>query len=284
MKIKGTTKITGVFGYPVGHSLSSVFQNAAFEFLGLNYVYIPLEVIPENIGKAVDAIRALNFAGINLTIPHKKTVLKYLDEIDEEAEILGSVNTVVNKDGRLKGYSTDGCGFLRPLTRQEGGFILEGKTVFVLGAGGSAYAITGALVNEKVSRIFVCNRTEEKAIFLKKHLLEKLGFKDVEVVPIEERNNEKYWKETELVVNTTSVGMKEGDPLIISEKNLERNKFIYDIVYNRKTELLKVAEKNRIPRLDGLSMLIYQGAASFELWTGKKAPIEVMKNSVSIST
>lgn len=284
MKITGKTKITGVFGYPVGHSLSPVFQNAAFEFLGLDYIYIPMEVLPERIEKAAEGIRALNFAGVNLTIPHKKTVMEHLDEIDKEARLLGVVNTIVNKDGRLKGYSTDGSGFLRSLTEQEGGFVPEGKSVFVLGAGGSAYAITGALLKEKVSRIYVCNRTQEKAVLLKKHLSEKLGFQEVHTVPFDDRNNEKYWKDVHLVVNTTSVGMKEYDPLLVTEKNVKESEFVYDLIYNRKTELVKIAEKNGIPCLDGLSMLIYQGAVSFELWTGEKAPISVMKQSILSST
>jgi len=280
MKITGTTKITGVFGYPVEHSLSPVFQNAAFEFLKLNYVYIPMSVLPEHIERAVGGVRALNFTGVNLTIPHKKRVLRYLDEIDEEAELLSSVNTIVNKNGRLKGYSTDGKGFVRSLKEHESKFTFLEKAVFFLGAGGSAYAIAGALVREKVSKIYISNRTEEKAVLLKKHLSEKLGFENIFIVPFGEINDEKYWKEIELVVNTTSVGMKEGDPVLITERNLKRAKFIYDIVYNRKTELVKTAEKNGIPYLDGLSMLVYQGAVSFELWTGEKAPVEVMKHAI----
>ncbi len=284
MEITGKTKVIGLFGYPVKHSLSPLFQNAAFQFLGLDYVYIPMEVSPENIGKAVDGIRALNFVGVNLTIPHKKTVLKYLDEIDEEAEVLGVVNTIVNKKGKLKGYTTDGCGFVRSIKESEIGFDFAGKTVFLFGAGGSAWAITGALIREKISKIYISNRTEKNAVLLKKHLSEKFGFKNVVVIPFENRNDERYWKDVHLVVNATSVGMKKGDPLLISEKNLTGSKFVYDIVYNRKTELVILAQKNGIPCLGGLSMLVYQGAVSFELWTGKKAPIEIMKKSVLLTT
>lgn len=280
MKITGKTKITAVFGYPVVHSLSPIFQNAAFEFLGLDYVYIPLEVLPEQLGKSVEGIRALNFTGVNLTIPHKKSVLEYLDEIDDEAKLLGVVNTVVNKNGILKGYSTDGRGFIRSLTEYKDGFIPEGKNVFLLGAGGSAYAIAGALVKEKVSRIFICNRTGERAVLLAQHLSEKFGFDKVILVPFEERNKEEYWEGIQLIVNTTSVGMKEGDPVLVTEENIRQSEFVYDLIYNRKTELIKSAEKNRIRCLAGLSMLVYQGAVSFELWTGVKAPVEVMKQSL----
>lgn len=280
MKITGKTKVTGVFGWPVRHSLSPVFQNAAFAHLGLDYVYIPMEVAPEDIGSALKGIRALNFAGVNLTIPHKKTALKHMDEIDEESRLLGVVNTVVNKDGRLKGYTTDGKGFMRSLKEHGGGFFVKGKTAFILGAGGSAYAISGALAKEKVSKIYICNRTEERAVLLKKHLSERLGFKKAYTVAFEDRNEGKYWEDVQIVVNTTSVGMKKGDPLLIKEKNLKGREFVYDLVYNRKTELIKTAGKNGIPNADGLLMLVYQGAVSFELWTGKKAPVEVMKEAV----
>ena len=279
MKITGKTRITGVFGYPVGHSLSPLFQNAAFEYLKLDCVYIPMEVAPEEIGKAIEGVRALNFAGVNITIPHKRAVLKYLDEIDEEAKLLGAVNTVVNKNGKLKGYTTDGSGFARSL-KESCGFTIRGKKVFILGSGGSSYAISGALAKGKVSRIYICNRTEKKAILLKRHLFKNLGYKSVEVVPFGERNDKKIWLDIQLLVNATSVGMKKGDPLLIDSENLAGDKFVYDIVYNRKTELLKAAEKKGLRCLDGLSMLIYQGAISFELWTGKTAPVEVMKRSV----
>ncbi len=284
MRITGATRITGVFGYPVRHSLSPVFQNAAFESLGLDYVYVPMEVSPERIREAVEGLRALNFAGVNLTIPHKKSVLEYLDEIDSEAKLLGVVNTIVNKDGILKGYSTDGSGFMRSLTEYEGGFVPGGKNIFLLGAGGSAYAIAGALAREKVSRISVCNRTRERAVLLAEHLSEKLGFHEVSIVPFEGRNEEEYWRDIQLIVNTTSVGMKEGDSLLVTESNVRKSEFVYDLIYNRKTELVGSAEKNGIRCLDGLSMLVYQGAVSFELWTGEKAPVQVMKMAVRLES
>jgi len=283
MKITGTTKITGVFGYPVKHSLSPVFQNAAFEYLGLDYIYIPVEVSPENLGKAIEGIKALSFVGVNLTIPHKKAVIQYIDEIDEEARIIESVNTLVNKDGWLKGYSTDGYGFIRSL-KEEKGIDISGKNVFILGAGGSAYAITGVSIKEGVSKIYICNRTGEKAELLKNTLSKRLQFQNILVVPFEERNDKKYWKDIDLIVNTTSVGMKEGESSLIDEKNIVSVRLVYDLVYNRKTELIQLAEKNGIPHMDGLLMLIYQGAVSFELWTGMKAPIEIMKRSIHADT
>jgi shikimate dehydrogenase len=279
MEIKGTTKITGVFGYPVKHSLSPIFQNSAYEYLGLDYIYIPFEVKPEDLKIATKSIRIFNIVGVNVTIPHKKEIIKYIDELDETSEILGVVNTIHNIDGKLKGYTTDGDGFLKSL-KEDGNFNPENKNILILGAGGSSYAICGALIKEKVNFIFITNRTYENSLKLKNHLNKKLNFKNVEVIPFEKRNEKYVWENIDLLINTTSVGMKENDPLLIKKENIESVKFVYDIVYNRKTELIKMAEELKIPNLDGLSMLVYQGAISFEIWTGKRAPVEIMKKSL----
>ncbi|MCM8772877.1 MAG: shikimate dehydrogenase [Candidatus Omnitrophica bacterium] len=279
MKIKGTTKITGVFGYPVTHTLSPIFQNSAFEYLGIDFVYLPFEVKPENLKTAVEAIKVFNWIGVNVTIPHKKEIIKYIDELDETSKILEVVNTIHNLDGKLKGYTTDGDGFIRSLI-EDGKFDPENKNIFIIGAGGSAYAICGSLISKKVNSIFITNRTFENAVKLKEHIQRKLNFQKVEIIEFEKRNEKKIWESIDILINTTSVGMKEGDTLLIDKKNIEKVKFVYDIVYNRKTELLKIAENLKIPHLDGLSMLVYQGAISFEIWTGKKAPVDIMKKSL----
>lgn len=279
MKITGTTRITGVMGYPVSHSLSPVFQNAAFVHAGLDYVYIPLEVAPENLEKAILSLRALNFRGVNLTIPHKKGAVKFLDEISEDSRTLGVVNTVVNEKGILKGDITDGRGFISSLSG-DGKFSPAGKKVFLFGAGGSAYAISGALVKAQIESLYICNRTGEKALMLKKHLSGKFGFENIEPVPFDKRNDPGYWRDVHLLVNTTSLGMNEGGENLVECSNLKRLQFVYDIVYNRSTELLEAARRERVPCLGGLSMLVYQGAASFEMWTGEKAPVDVMKRSL----
>jgi shikimate dehydrogenase len=279
MEIKGTTKITGVFGYPVRHSLSPVFQNAAFKHLGLDYIYIPMEVKPEKLSQAVEGIKALNFAGVNVTIPHKKNIVPLLDNLDENAKKLGVVNTVKNTGGKLTGYSTDGEGFILSL-KTEAGYHTENKTAIVLGAGGSSYAVARALIKSGIKKILITNRTEKKAEKLTEHIKTNFEFKNAELVPFSKRNEKKIWQEIELLINTTSVGMKEGDELLVKEPNLKAVSFIYDLVYNRKSELIKKAEKLKIPHLGGLFMLVYQGAVSFEIWTGKKAPVEAMKNSL----
>jgi len=278
MKIKGTTKITGVFGYPVSHSLSPVFQNAAFDSLSLDFVYIPFEVKPAFIKKAIEAIRFLNFKGINLTIPHKKDGYCLVDELDEEAKHLKVVNTIKNENGKLKGYITDGKGFVRSI-KEDGKVELKNKNVYLLGAGGAAWAIAGAIVREEIGKLLITNRTMEKAIAIKNHLKENFNFTNVELIDFENRNGINF-QDIDIIINTTSVGMKEGDIVLIKEEKIKKSIFIYDIIYNRKTELIKTAEKLNLPHLDGLSMLVYQGAISFEIWTGKKAPIDIMKNSL----
>ena len=278
MKIKGTTKITGVFGYPVSHSLSPVFQNAAFDSLSLDFVYIPFEVKPVFIKEAIEAIRFLNFRGINLTIPHKKDGYYLVDELDEEAKHLKVVNTIKNEDGKLIGYITDGSGFVRSI-KEDGKVELKNKNVYLLGAGGAGWAISGAIVKEKIRKLLITNRTMEKAIAIKNHLKENFNFTNAELIDFKNRN-EINFQDIDIIINTTSIGMKEGDIVLIKEEKIKKNIFIYDIIYNRKTELIKTAEKLNLPHLDGLSMLVYQGAISFEIWTGKKAPIDIMKNSL----
>lgn len=278
MKIKGTTKITGVFGYPVSHSLSPVFQNAAFDSLSLDFVYIPFEVKPAFIKEAIEAIRFLNFRGINLTIPHKKDGYYLVDELDEEAKHLKVVNTIKNEDGKLIGYITDGSGFVRSI-KEDGKVELKNKNVYLLGAGGAGWAISGAIVKEKIRKLLITNRTMEKAIAIKNHLKENFNFTSVELIDFENRNGINF-QDIDIIINTTSVGMEEGDIVLIKEEKIKKNIFIYDIIYNRKTELIKTAEKLNLPHLNGLSMLVYQGAISFEIWTGKKAPIDIMKNSL----
>ncbi len=279
MEINGRSLVTGVFGYPVSHSLSPVFQNAAFSHMGLNFVYVPFEVAPLDLGSALEAVRALNIRGINLTIPHKIETSKYLDGVSEESGILGVVNTVINENGRLLGDITDGKGFIRSIT-EDGGFEPEGARVMLMGAGGSSYAISGALVNRGIKSLFICNRTENNSLRLKKHLSEKIGFDKVHIIPFRDRNRFDFKGEVDLLVNTTSIGMKPGDLPVIDEDKIPGLRFVYDIVYNRVTELITASRKNRIPCLGGISMLVYQGAVSFELWTGKKAPVEVMKKSL----
>jgi len=282
MKIRGTTRLTGVFGWPVAHSLSPVFQNAAYRECGLDWMYLPLPVSPEDLEKAVGAIRVFGFAGVNVTIPHKEAVVRFLDELDEPAAAIGAVNTIVVRDGRTKGYTTDGRGFLRSLM-EDGGFCPEGKRILLFGAGGAALSLGAALVNAKAGSLLLCNRTDERAKRLAKRLAERPGGCSVRTLAFGERNDPAVWRESDLVVNATSVGLDAGDEIELAvERNIEQRHLVYDIVYNRETLLIRSARLRGARCLNGLSMLVYQGAVSFELWTGVSAPVAVMKKAVGL--
>lgn len=283
MKINAKTKIVGIFGYPIHHSLSPIFHNAAFAKLGLDFVYLPFSVEPKNLKGAVQAIKCLNIVGINVTIPHKEKILPYLDEISPEAEAIKAVNTVHNKEGRLIGYNTDGEGFIQSL-RKEGGFNPEGKNVFMVGAGGVAYAISFALIRAGIKKLTFTNRILdfERARVLFKHL--KRTFKDrcqLSLIDFHKRNSKHMLSKVDLFINATCVGMHSSDDQLLIDLDLfSPEVFIYDVVYNRKTNLLKSAEEKRLSSLAGLGMLLYQGALSFEIWTHCKAPIETMREAL----
>jgi len=276
-KIDGKTKIAGVFGYPVAHSLSPLFHNAAFARLGLNFVYLPFPVKPEELKAAVKSIRSLSMVGVNVTIPHKEKVLPYLDQISPGTKAIGAVNTIHNKEGKLTGYNTDGDGFIESLKKQ-GGFDPKNKNVFLLGTGGAAYAISFALIKSGIKKLILANRTYSKGRALLEHL--KKNFQDecqLSLVEFVEKNSSFIMNEIDLLINATSIGMHSGDPLLVVPEILPPNIFIYDVVYNRKTPLLKLAEEKKLASLGGLDMLVYQGALSFEIWTDQKAPIETMR-------
>ena len=245
-KINGKTKIVGVFGYPVEHSLSPLFHNAAFAALGLNFVYLPFSVKSRELKKAVEAIRALNIIGVNVTIPYKEKVLSYLDKISSQAKMIGVVNTIYNKESRLIGYNTDADGFIESLRRQ-GRFSPKEKNVLLLGAGGAAYAISFALIKAGVKKLVLTNRTYAKGKILLEHL--KKVFRDkceLSLIEFDKRNSPSIISEIDLLVNATSIGMHPLDPLLINPEILSEDIFIYDVVYNRKTALLKLAEKKNL--------------------------------------
>ncbi|GAG15054.1 unnamed protein product, partial [marine sediment metagenome] len=237
-------------------------------------------VRPEELKAAVQSIRSLNMVGVNVTIPHKEKVLPYLDEISPEAKAIGAVNTIHNKRGRLTGYNTDGDGFIESL-RKQGGFDPRDKNVFLLGAGGAAYAISFALIKGGIKKLILANRTYSKGKALLEHLKEIFQDKcQLSLVEFEERNSSFMMSEIDLLINATSIGMHSGDPLLIAPEILPPNIFIYDVVYNRKTPLLKLAEERKLASLGGLDMLIYQGTLSFEIWTDQKVPVKIMKEAL----
>jgi shikimate dehydrogenase len=292
MKISGKTKLIGIFGDPVAHTLSPAMQNAAFESLGMDFVYMPFHVGPAELKAAVGAIRALGMPGVNITIPHKEKVIELLDGLDEDARAIGAVNTVVNREGRLTGYNTDGEGFLRSLA-EETGFNPQGKKIIILGAGGAARGILASVLNEKNKKnkkpesVIVANRTFERAEGLVKEFNEKFEDFNLEAIGLDEAALGPGLKEADLLVNSTSIGMEGGmegggghGPLSFIIDKLPDTAVVSDIVYKPiVTELIREADERGLTTHRGLGMLVGQGALSFELWTGEKAPVHVMRQA-----
>ncbi len=276
MKITGTTRVAAIFGDPVTHSMSPVIQNAAFAELGIDAVYVPFHVRPDDLGVAVASIRTLGLMGVNITIPHKEQVIPHLDRVDEAAKRIGAVNTIVNKDGVLTGYNTDGAGFMASI-KAELGFDARGKNVVVLGAGGAARAVLYALMEAGAATVTVANRTAERA----ERLIDELGgffpATNVAASGFAAGQLKGLAEGADLVVNTTSLGMEGQPPLGFPVDSLEPTAIVSDIVYKPiVTELVREARARGLAADSGLGMLVYQGVVGFELWTGKKAPADVM--------
>jgi len=276
-------KFIGLIGYPLKHSISPYFQQAALDYYQLDIRYQAWETAPGELEATIAKLREPQNLGTNVTVPHKEAVLPLLDEVDDPASLMGAVNTIVKRDDRLLGFNTDAHGFLQAL-HKEGHFEPEGKRVVILGAGGVARAVCFALVQEKANSLLILNRTLARARALAdslKSYLRGCSLKtEVAALPWQALNFCQTFDRCHLIVNCTSVGMKHSPQEGQSPLSLEvipRDVLVYDLVYNPcPTPLLQLAEKARANILDGLSMLVYQGAASFELWTGKEAPVDII--------
>ncbi len=277
--ISGKTRVCGIIGDPIEHTISPAMHNAAFAALGLDYVYVPFHVKPKELTKAIGGMRVLNMCGLNVTIPHKVAVMPLLDELDPLAEKIGAVNTIVNDNGKLKGYNTDAAGFIQGLLTS--GAKPGEKTVVVLGAGGAARAITFALADHG-AEITILNRKEELDWALE--LAARVGKaydKEIGALELNSNNLKKALARADILVNATSVGMSpKNDDTLVSSNLLRPGLVVYDIVYNPvATRLLKEAKQAGAQTISGVDMLVGQGAAAFELWTGEKAPVEIMKKA-----
>ena len=274
MLVNGETEVYGIIGYPVKHSKSPQFQTAAFRHKNINAVYLPFEVKPENLKKAVNGIKALSIKGINITVPHKEEVIRYLDETSEEVQFIGACNTVKNIDGYLIGYNTDAYGFIEGLKEIEPQF--QDKTFLILGAGGASRAVLYGLIREGAEKIFVANRTIDRVFQIIQDFSKLNRFIQEIIIPVPLDKVEEYLSSTDIIVNTTSVGLKDEDPPLFDYSKIQKKHTVVDIIY-KKTKLLKVAQEKGCKWQDGLPMLLYQGAKAFEIWTGEKAPVEVMR-------
>lgn len=288
---KGKSPIRlGVLGDPVAHSLSPQMQNAALEHLGLSERYGRFQIAPDELVTALGLIRRLNFVGINLTIPHKTAALSLMDEADEAARKSGAINTVLVEGEKLIGSNTDGPGFLHAI-RSEFSVDLRDLRVLLLGAGGGAgRAIAVQCALENCERLVLVNRTLEKAQELASELAPYFAGSRVlgpvarlQAIPWDETSLRFQLANTDLVVNATSVGMKRSDPSLFPASLLAPHLMVYDTIYTpARTPLLAAAADAGALGANGLSMLLHQGALSFEIWFGRKAPLEVMRAALRL--
>jgi len=277
MVISGKTHVCAVIGDPIEHTLSPIMHNAAFEALKLDYVFLAFKVKLDEVGNAISGMRVLRIHGLNVTMPHKNAVIQYLDVVDPAGKAIASANTILNKDGKLLGFNTDGIGALNALKRN--GVEPKGKKVLLLGAGGAAKAIAYAL-SQEVDELVILNRTPKPAIELADFLKQKFNKKisSGELLPGEVKVN---LADSDVLINATSIGMKPNDnESLVSSEWLKPDLAVMDIVYNPlETKLAKDAKVAGAKVVSGVEMLIYQGALSFEIWTACEAPVEVMRNA-----
>ena len=278
MKISGKTRVCGIIGDPVEHSLSPVMHNAAFEQLNLEFVYVTFRVRREELREAIIGARSLDVLGLNVTMPHKNAVMRYLDEIDPTAKSIGAVNTILNDEGRLIGYDTDGIGALKAL--KENGITPNGKKLLLLGAGGAGKAIAFHAAQE-VEELVILNRTPQKAKKLAEVLRREFN-KKINGNALSTKIVKEELRDADILVNATSVGMHPNiDQSLVSQSSLRPDLCVMDIVYNPlETKLAKDAKAVGAKVVSGIEMLVYQGAASFEIWTNHPAPVKVMKQAV----
>jgi len=269
--------VCGVIGDPIEHTLSPTMHNAAFNHLKLDFIFLAFRVKAAQLENAMRGMRGLGIRGLNVTMPHKNAVIKYLDAVDPTVKFLGSANTILNDDGRLLGFNTDGVGALKAL--RENGVELDGKKLLLLGAGGAAKAIAFSIAKE-VGELVILNRVSEKAKELAEALSVTYG-KKVVGEALSPSVIQKSLQDADILINATSVGMHPHvSQSLVAPQWLKPDLTVMDIVYNPvETKLAKDAKAAGAHVISGVEMLLYQGAASFEIWTGRSAPIEVMRKA-----
>ena len=267
----------GIIGYPIGHSMSPVFQQAALDACGVDARYAAYQVAPDEVEGFVNGLRQPGIMGINVTVPHKLAVMPFLDEIDDWATEAGAVNTIVNRQGRLTGHNTDGYGFLRAL-REGAEFEPAGRGILILGAGGAARGVVLALAREGVGDLTIANRTPERAESLAQLALNR-GI-TARAISLSGTDLADTAARADLIVNCTTIGMTHGpgeDDTPLPGDAIPATALVNDLVYNPlETRLLREAAQAGAKTLGGIQMLVYQGAASFEMWLERPAPVPVM--------
>lgn len=273
---KTNTKLLGLIGHPIKHTYSPYLHNIAIEMTGVNYVFLPFDVLPTNLKNAVKGILTLGIAGVSVTIPHKENIIRYLNGLSEEASTIGAVNTIVNDLGKLQGYNTDAEGVLETLLPFKSR--IAGEEVTLIGAGGASRAVIYTLIRHfKPKQINLINRTERRAEVLKEHFAAKMRYDSFQVFELFPPDLVSVFKNSSLIINATSVGMfpENDDTITTLSKSFSKDQIVFDLVYNPpKTKLLEIAEAEGAKTVDGLTMLIHQAIRSFELWTAQTLEFE----------
>jgi shikimate dehydrogenase len=276
--ISGRTRLLALIGQPVGHSLSPAMHNAAFAEDGLDFVYVCLDVDPGDLPAAVLGLKTLKFRGFNVTMPHKREMVPLVDGLDDGARVSGAVNTVVIDASGMRGYNTDGGGMV--MACEEAGIELSGKSVLLLGSGGTASAIAFAFCKTGISDLHIANRDTEHAARLR----DKLRLTGVEGLSVSSLASlEHDAPDADVIVNATSLGMKEGDHLPLPSEYVQRGKAICDVVYRpgKETSLVRLAKERGARHVAGGRMLLYQGVLAQKLWTGRNPNVEAMDRAIS---
>jgi shikimate dehydrogenase len=273
-RISGKTRLLSLIGHPVAHSLSPAMHNAAFVADGLDFVYVCLDVAPDELPAAVKGAEALGLRGFNVTMPHKRAMIPLVDELDEEARISGALNTVVIEASGLRGFNTDGGGMV--MACQEAGIELSGRSVLLLGAGGTAAAIAVAFRKAGAGELHIANRSVKRAA----HLRDKLhgtGMKGLAVHPLG------ALPDAEIIINTTPLGMKAQDPMPVPPDYVQEGRVFCDAVYRpgTQTSLVRLARERGVPVVAGDRMLLYQGVLAQKLWTGREPNVKAMDSAIS---
>lgn len=276
MKIKGSTNIVGLMGHPVEHSFSPPMHNEAFDALNMDYAYVAFDVNPNDLKSAIEGAESLNIKGFNVTIPHKVDVMQYLDELDEVARLIGAVNTIDFKN--LKGYNTDGIGAVKAIEEVTS---IKNKNVVVAGAGGASRAISFYIAKYGAESLTILNRNEVKVESLASDVSDSGLIGEVASDSINAIGN--YMESADVLIDATPLGMHPNinDEPIVKADMMDEDLVVFDAVYNpNETVLIKEAIKANAKPVYGIKMLLYQGAESFKIWTGKTAPVDVMEKAL----
>lgn len=277
--IKNHTKLVGIIGHPIAHSWSPMIHDTAFKITKMNYSYLAFNVLPKNLGDALKGMLALGIAGLNVTVPHKESVMEFLDEISADARLVGAVNTIYADNDTLVGHNTDVDGFVEAMKPYRERLANESVTIF--GAGGGARAVVYSLIAYfRPAQINVLNRDTSRAELLKKFFADSQNYRNIRVVELHNLDEANVIDSSKLIVNATQVGMSPSvdESVMVVDKKDYDGKIFFDLVYNPvQTQFLKNAKKKNATTISGLEMLYHQAAKAFELWTGAAMPLDKVR-------